>query len=97
MHCFIRAPGVLLEPLDEGWAAFSSLSGESHLLNDESAAIVEGLDLVQPLSASAVCKSLAQDCGLPPAEVEQAIGTAWEQLIEAGLIREQSSASDPLQ
>ena len=97
MHCFIRAPGVLLEPLVEGWAAFSSLSGESHLLNDESAAIVEALDLVQPLSSSAICKSLAQDCGMPTAEVERAIGSAWEQLIEAGLIREQSNASDPLQ
>jgi PqqD family protein of HPr-rel-A system len=92
VRAFVRAPGVLFEPLGDGWGAYSSLSGETHLLNDESVAIVEALDLVQPLSASAVCELLARDCHLFSTEVEQVMGAAWEQLIEAGLIREQSGA-----
>ena len=104
VHCgcavvrqFVRAPGLLLEPLDDVWGAYSSLSGETHLLNDESVAIVEALEATRPFSVAAVSELLALDCGLPAAEVEQVIGAAWDQLIEAGLIREQVSTSYPVQ
>ena len=97
MRSFVRAPGVLVEPLDGIWGAYSALSGETHLLNNESVAIVEALGLSQPLSAAAVCELLARDCGLAPAEIEQTIGAAWEQLIEAGLIRVQFGTDNPLQ
>jgi len=97
VRAFVRAPGVLFEPLGGLWGAYSALSGETHLLNDESVAIVEALGLAQPLSTQAVCELLATDCGLPSAAVEQAIGAAWEQLLEAGLIREHAGASCPAQ
>ena len=97
MRAFVRAPGVLFEPLGGVWGAYSALSGETHLLNHESVAIVEALDLVQPVSVAAVCELLALDCGLAAAEVEQTIGAAWEQLIEAGLIHEHAGASFPVQ
>lgn len=97
MRVFVRAPGVLFEPLGSVWGAYSALSGETHLLNDESVAIVEVLSVDQALSAGAVCELLALDCGLTHADVEQAIGPAWEQLIEAGLIRERAGASFTVQ
>lgn len=97
MRAFVRAPGALFEPLDGVWGAYSALSGETHLLNTESVAIVEALNLARPLSSAAVCEALAHDCGMAAAEVEQAIGGAWEQLIEAGLIREQSCGDYALQ
>lgn len=94
---FVRAPGLLLEPLDDVWGAYSSLSGETHLLNDESVAIIEALNGERPCSAVAVSELLSLDCGLPVADVERSIGEAWDQLIEAGLIREQASTSYPVQ
>ena len=97
MRSFVRAPGVLVESLDGIWCAYSALSGETHLLNNESAAIVEALDPAQPLSAAAVCELLAQDCGLAPAEIQQTVGATWEQLIEAGLIRVKFGTDSPLQ
>ena len=97
MRSYVRAPGVLVEALDGIWGAYSALSGETHLLNNESAAIVEALELARPLSAAAVCELLARDCGLAPDEIEQTIGAAWEQLIEAGLIRVQFGTNNPLQ
>lgn len=38
---FSRVDGVLVEPLGPVWVAFSPASGETTLLNDESAAILE--------------------------------------------------------
>jgi PqqD family protein of HPr-rel-A system len=85
---FCRCPGVLVEQVGSVWAAYSPLSGGSHLLNDESAAIIEALETHEALSAGAICELLAGDCGLAPAQIEAAIGFAWAQLVGAGLIHE---------
>lgn len=89
MRAFVRAPGVLLEPMGALWAAFSALSGESHLLNDASAAIVEVANPERPQSLHALCEILASDSGLSAAEVVDSVGMGWDQLVAAGLIREQ--------
>lgn len=89
---FVRAPGVRVEPVGLAWAGYSGLSGETHLLNDESAAIVDALDEAIPRSLAEVCRSLADDCGVPALEIERSIGAAWRQLDASGLIREAFSA-----
>lgn len=91
MREFRRAPGALLEPIGDVWAAFSPLSGESHLLNNESAAILELLDVEQARSHAEVCEVLARECDLLPSDLDKTVANAWPQLLEAGLVREQLS------
>ncbi len=69
------------------WAAYSPLTGETLLLNDECAAILEVL-AEQPGDLASVCHTLAQDLGAKARELETTIGPSWTQLIEAGLIEE---------
>lgn len=88
MRRFLRAPGVLMAPVGDGWAAFSSLSGETHVLNDESVAIVELLACDRPSTATEVCAALSAECGVPIPELEPTLDAAWGALIEAGLVRE---------
>ena len=74
--------------LGEGWVAYSALSGESHLLNTESVAVLDALDAVTPRTVSEVCADLAQEQGLVAAELEAILATSWNSLVEAGLVRE---------
>lgn len=83
---FSLHPGVAVEPLGDGWVAFSPASGDTMLINDESAAILEIL-AEGPARREAVCALLAEDTGLSAAEIEQASGDAWILLAESGLIR----------
>ncbi len=88
MRWFVRAPGVLLAPVGDGWVAYSALSGETHLLNPETVAVVEALGMQDPVPSSIVCKTLSDECGVDVAELESTLQGAWGQLIDAGLIRE---------
>jgi PqqD family protein of HPr-rel-A system len=81
-----RAPGVRVEPIGAGWAAFSAVSGETLLLNDEAAAILEILAERHALDSEQVCAELARDVGLDPRVVAERIGDSWVQLASAGLI-----------
>jgi PqqD family protein of HPr-rel-A system len=83
---FERVDGILLEPLGEIWAAYSPASGETTLLNNESAALLEVLS-AGPVDEAAVCAALAEDCDLPAAELAVMVGCHWSRLIEAGLVR----------
>ncbi|MCY7315563.1 MAG: HPr-rel-A system PqqD family peptide chaperone [Rubrivivax sp.] len=85
---FVRAPGVRLAPLGEGWVAFSALSGETHVLNDEGVAILELLDAATPLSALDIAAQLADEVDVPAAELAITLAGAWGPLIDAGLVRE---------
>ena len=60
---FARRPAVLVESVGDVWAAFSPASGETILLNVESAAILEVL-ADRPCDTSAVCAALATDAGI---------------------------------
>lgn len=88
---FSHVDGVLVEPLGEYWMAFSPLTGETTLLNDETAAILEVLgDL--PADAESICSALSEDSGMPVDELISITEQHWQVLIEAGLIR---SVDDP--
>lgn len=75
-----------MAPVGQLWAAFSPLSGETTMLNDESAAILEVL-AEGPLSLEGLCASLAADTGQSPDELSPIIDACWPRLIDAGLVR----------
>ncbi len=81
---FRRAAGVRVEPLGETWAAFSALSGDTLLINIETAAILEFL-ADGPADALDVARMLARDTDTELVEVNAALGHAWDQLVSAGL------------
>lgn len=85
MH-FQRMPGVRVELVGNAWAAFSSMSGETLLLNNEAAAVLEVLadGAVDP---DIVCATLARDGDLSIEQVHAGMGDAWQQLLQAGLVR----------
>lgn len=85
-----RREGVLVEAIGPVWAAFSPATGETTLLNDESAAVLEVLEN-GAASSEAICAELADDCGLGVASLAHVIEACWPRLIEAGLVREQSA------
>ena len=91
MRFFACTPGTVVKPLGEVWAAFSTLSGETLLLNDEGAAILEVLGS-QTMGEADICAALAADSGTTKSDVAAALGETWVRLIEAGLIREQAAA-----
>lgn len=93
MRRFQRAPGVLVEPLGEVWAAFSPASGETLILNNESVAMLEILD-TGPATGVAVAGALADDIGLPESEVLPLVEAAWQRLVEAGLVLSESAGDD---
>lgn len=83
---FSRARGVGLASLGDRWAAHSALSGTSHLLTDESAAIVLAVPSDAPLSTAAVCATLASEWNEPAAAIEALLAPMWDQLVTAGLV-----------
>jgi PqqD family protein of HPr-rel-A system len=84
---FSRPSGLLVEPIGDGWVAFSPLSGETMMLNDETAAILEVLSEA-PGDLESVCDALAADTGIPPSELMNRIAPNWIQLVEGGLVVE---------
>jgi PqqD family protein of HPr-rel-A system len=78
--------GVRAQPLDQTWAVYSSISGDTLQLNDEAVAILEVL-AAGPMDEGRVCKQLAADSNTDAAVVAEAIRHAWQQLLQAGLVR----------
>ena len=89
-------PGTRLEPLGDMWAAYSPMSGETQLLNDESAAILEWLMGCGVGSGLQAADSLSVDTGLSAAELVPRIRLAWGPLAAAGLIEVSSSLPEDL-
>jgi PqqD family protein of HPr-rel-A system len=85
MDRYGRADGVLVEPVGHLWAAFSPLSGETTLLNDESAAILEVLESGGN-DTWGVCTALAEDGGLDAQQFVAAVAGGWARLLDAGLV-----------
>lgn len=83
-----RAAGVLIEPVGHLWAAFSQDSGETALLNDECAAVLEVLS-EHCCDTEAVAAMLAADSGLEPGALVAVVEASWPVLIDAGLARPQ--------
>jgi PqqD family protein of HPr-rel-A system len=85
MDRYGRADGVLVEPMGHLWAAFSPLSGETTLLNDECAAILEVLESGGN-DTSGVCTALAEDGGHDAQQFAAAVADGWRRLLDAGLV-----------
>ena len=86
MAVYAAVAGVLLEPLGEVWAAYSPLSGETVLLNDTSAAMLEVLS-GGALDSECVCALLAADTGQEQALIRDVVDGCWMTLVSAGLVR----------
>jgi len=86
MAVYAPVEGVLVEPVGELWAAFSPLSGETLLLNDTSAAMLEILS-GGALDADGVCELLASDTGQDQAVINEVLSSCWSILVSAGLVR----------
>lgn len=86
MTRFARVDGALVVPVGHLWAAFSPLTGETALLNDESAAILEILEN-GPADPDTVCTLLSADSGVGVGELTPIVGASWPALIDAGLVR----------
>ena len=87
MRRFERVNGTLVEPIGHLWAAFSAATGETSLLNDECASILELLES-QAAGTQAVSMALASDSGLAIESLTDLVEACWPRLIEAGLVRE---------
>jgi PqqD family protein of HPr-rel-A system len=85
------APGVRLEGLGDGWYAFSAVSGETHQINPEAAAMLEWL-AAGPMTESALCEALASDTSVDAATIHATLGDVWPALEAAGLIRTEPAA-----
>lgn len=92
MARYACVPGVSTEAVGHLWAAFSPASGETLLLNDESASILEVLASGARDTAE-VCDALAADSGLDAASLLDLVDGCWPRLIEAGLVRELHSGA----
>ncbi len=88
VSAYVRAPGVQVEAIGDTWGAFSTLSGETHLLNASSVAILDMLFPEQPISHESVCNELMVESGLGRSAVEQLLLGTWETFIRAGLVRQ---------
>lgn len=82
---FKLCDGVRVAGLGEGWVAFSPQSGETLLLNAESAAVLELL-ADGPADAQQVAVALAVDAAVAVAEVADALRHTWGPLRDAGLV-----------
>ena len=92
MARYARTEGILVEAVGHLWAAFSAATGETVMLNDESAAILEIL-AAGAADSSTICAELAQDSGLPAHEIETLLETCWPTLIDTGLVRQTRTAN----
>ena len=80
-----------MQPVGSLWAAFSPVSGETQLLNNEAAAFLEVL-LEQPRSLEDAATVLARESGLLVDQVLPLLADAAVELTAAGLIRERLPA-----
>lgn len=80
-----RRQGLQVEPLGEIWVAFSPACGETVLLNDACAALLEVL-ADGPATTESACLQLAQDTGDDPAALTDAVERSWNLLVESGLV-----------
>lgn len=78
--------------LADAWVAHSSLSNSSHVLNDECAAMLRVAPPDSPLPDDALCQRLAEEFGESSAHIAAAVASAWDVLVDAGLLTEHAPA-----
>lgn len=75
-----------LQALGRHWVAFSALSGETHQINDEAAALLEWL-AAGPMSEAALAAALATATDVDEATIRGTLRGIWPSLESAGLVR----------
>jgi hypothetical protein len=94
---FLRAPGVIVEPVGNLWAAFGELKGSTHLLNIECAAILECLTSDRLVTAAEVFTALFPADPEEGQELVHRVVLGLETLVDAGLaIRSQPAPANVL-
>jgi len=78
--------GVLVEALGDGWVAYSPASGETAMLNNECAAMLEVLRET-PRDSASVGATLSQDCGVPAEQLLPMLEAHWQLLVSGGFVR----------
>jgi hypothetical protein len=91
MPRYARVAGVCVEAIGEGWVAYSPASGETALINDASAALLEVLEL-DAATSEQVTAQLAADSGGEAPGLLETVSNCWATLIHAGLVREAEQA-----
>lgn len=86
--------GVSVRPVGQIWVAFSPASGETLLLNDESAAVLEVLIAHASAGAPEIISTLAADSGVDFPSIAARLADCWAHLVQSGLIRQFDAASD---
>lgn len=79
--------GVAVAAIGESWAAFSPASGDTQLLNDAAAAVLEVLE-ESPGTPQDVAQVIASDSDQPLDAVDEGLRGAFSLLQAAGLIEE---------
>lgn len=87
MARYQAVPGTCVEDLGEVWAAYSPASGETHLINNESAVLIEWLQASGPADSRQAALALSDDVGVAPEVLTQTIDVCWIALLVAGLVR----------
>lgn len=78
---------------EEGFAAFSPESGETHLLNAECVEILERLRERGAQTTAEVVESLMADYDADPQQLLSDIEANWRVLLDSGLVRPGDNAS----
>lgn len=95
MARYAAVAGVRVEDLGSFWAAFSPASGQTHLINDESCALLDWLQGRPSGSSAEAADALAEEAGLPAAELLDHIDRGWAPLLTAALVRQVRDAGYP--
>jgi hypothetical protein len=90
MPRFELVPGLRVESVGEAWVTWSPASGETHVLNDEAAAIVEVLAECGVMDAGTLVSKLVAE-GVAAAAGRESlrfvVEMTWPYLISAGVVR----------
>lgn len=87
MARYASVAGVRIEELGEVWAAYSPASGETNLINAESAVLLDWLRSFGPADAAQAAAGLAPDVGVAASVLESRVELGWEALLSSGLIQ----------
>ncbi len=80
-------PGTRLEPIGAWWAAYSPASGETHVLNDESAVILEWVREHGDGTSAEAASGLSVELAVSVEHLTTSIELGWMPLLVAGLVR----------
>lgn len=81
-------PGARLEACGPLWVAYSPASGQTHVLNDECAAVLEWLLTERrPADSALLAEAFHADTGVDTRTLTQTLNLAWVPLRVAGLVR----------